>query len=174
MQEKLTVSPGERESLIHLLGSISLFQLLPKEYIGSMLDQCSRVTLDDGDILCRQGEISDSLYILVFGKLCVKMEDSTPVAFIDPVSTIGEMGVFTGMPRSATVQAFTRSGLLKLKSEDIHALIDRDHELGITILQRVILILSERLSSGNIRISEIQNYLVELNREDDRLPDGWT
>lgn len=170
--EESFILPGERERLLNLLGSISLFQLLPGERVGMLLDRCSKLTLDEGDILCRLGEMSDALYILVFGKLAVRMEAAAPVAFIDPVSTIGEMGVFTGMPRSATVQAFRRSGIISLKSDDIHALIDEDPELGVTILSRVVGILSERLSSGNIRISEIQNYLVNNDRH--RLPDGWT
>ena len=174
MEETSMIPPGERERLHALLGSISLFQYLPDERIGMLLDQCSKLTLEEGDILCRQGEISDALYILVFGKLGVRMETSSPVAFIDPVSTIGEMGVFTGMPRSATVQAFLRSGVLKLKSDDIHTLIDGDPGVGVTILSRVIGILSDRLSSGNIRISEIQKYLVDIDQEDDHIPDGWT
>jgi len=174
MQEASAIPPGERERLPALLGSISLFQYLPKERINVLLDRCMKLTLAEGDILCRQGEVSDALYILVFGKLGVRMESSSPVAFIDPVSTIGEMGVFTGAPRSATVQAFTRAGVLKLDSRDIHALIDSDPQVGVTILSRVIRILSDRLASGNIRISEIQNYLVDHAHDGGHIPDGWT
>jgi hypothetical protein len=37
-------------------------------------------------------ELLNVLYILLYGKLAVKVSDSAPVAIIDPVSTIGEMG----------------------------------------------------------------------------------
>ena len=74
--------------------------------------------------------------------------------------TIGEMGVFTGEPRSATVQAVKTSALLILKSSEMNALIRRDTEFGVRIMSKVIRILSERISADNFRIQEFQKYII--------------
>jgi CRP-like cAMP-binding protein len=156
----------QKAKLLALIERIPIFSGLPIEGCGKILSLCSKVTLEEDDTLCRQGDQSDSMYILLFGKLAVRIENSSAIASIDPVTSIGEMGVFTGEPRSATVEAMERSALLRLSAEDMNRLIENSPELGVNIMRRVIRILAERVSADNTRIREFQNYLIEREESD--------
>ncbi|HSM45329.1 MAG TPA: cyclic nucleotide-binding domain-containing protein, partial [Acidimicrobiia bacterium] len=71
----------------------------------------SRLFLDPGDVLIRQDEIADNVYVLVRGSLEVARQldtDSAVLAVIDqPGAVIGEIVAMAGGTRTATVTART-------------------------------------------------------------------
>jgi CRP-like cAMP-binding protein len=153
---------GEKRSgLEALVERVPVFADLTAEDRGRILARCTKVLLDPGGVLCVQGGESSSMFILLVGKLAVRIRGSSTLATIIPVTSIGEMGVFTGEPRSATVEAMEKSALLRLDAADLTAIIDEDPVIGVRIMRRVIRILAERVSTDNARIREFQNYLVE-------------
>jgi CRP/FNR family transcriptional regulator, cyclic AMP receptor protein len=151
----------QRETIIALIEKVPLFADLTADDRKRVLSCCSKLTLAPGDILCSQGERSTSLYILLIGKLAVRIINSPTIATIDPVTSIGEMGVFTGEPRSATVEAMENSALLCLDAGDLNRLIEQNPSIGVKMLRRVIHILSGRVSADNTRIREFQNYIID-------------
>jgi CRP-like cAMP-binding protein len=153
---------GEQKAkLLALIERIPIFSDLTLEGRRAILSLCSKLTLEEGEVLCRQGDPSDSMYILLVGMLAVRIVNSATIASIVPVTSIGEMGVLTGEPRSATVEAMQPSALLRLSAEDVNALIENHPEIGVMILRRVIRILAERVAADNVRIREFQNFLLE-------------
>jgi len=156
----------QKARLLSFLKKIPLFSDLPMVTLRKVLSICSKVALDEGQILCKKGDESNAMYILLSGKLAVKVGNSAPVAMIEPVNSIGEMGVFTGEPRTATVQAVQKSALLVLKKTELNLLIKRDTEFGVKIMSKVIQILSERIAADNQRMQEYQKYII--SSEDSR------
>ena len=153
-----------RARLVTFLQKIPLFSELPTSSLRMILTICSKVTLLKDDVLCKECEDSNAMYILLSGKLIVSVGDSPPIATIEPVSPIGEMGVFTGEPRSATVMAIQKSSLLCLKKSELNVLIRKDPEFGVKIMSNVIKILSERIAADNVRIREFQNYIISQEK----------
>ena len=154
-------TPKKQDGLMHFFRKIPLFSDLSKSYLTSIYKLCSKKMLNEGEVLCNQGDISDSMYILIRGKLAVKIKKSATIATINPVGTIGELGVFTGEPRSATVQAMENSVLLVLKKNDLDSFIDKYQGVGVTIMRNVIQELSQRLRDDNIRLREFQRYIID-------------
>ena len=150
----------QRARLLQFLKKIPLFADLPPGTLRKVLTICSKIVLDEGQYLCKKGEQSNAMYILLSGKLAVKIDTAAPVATIDPINSIGEMGVFTGEPRTATVQALQKSALLLLKRSEMNVLIKRDTEFGVRIMAKVINILSERITADNQRMKEYQKYII--------------
>ena len=146
--------------LVSFLKKIPLFSDLSSTSNRKILSVCSKITLNEGEILCKIGEESNSMFILLYGRLSILLQDAVPITFIDPVSSIGEMGVFTGEPRSATVMAVKDSGLLRLRKSDLNAFIRTEPRFGINIMSKVIEILADRIKTHNIRIKEFQNYII--------------
>jgi predicted acylesterase/phospholipase RssA/CRP-like cAMP-binding protein len=75
-----------------------------------------------GDVLFSSRDPSDSLYILLTGRLHVFKEDGQPrnlIGEIRPGETVGEIGVLSGEPRSATVEA-ARDSLVGRLSRDAY------------------------------------------------------
>jgi CRP/FNR family transcriptional regulator, cyclic AMP receptor protein len=152
--------PEQKAGLLELVEKIPVFSDLSIGNRKKILALCSKMVLYKSETLFVMGDESSALFILLMGKLVVKVENSA-VAVIDPVTSIGEMGVFTGEPRSATIEAMEKSALLTLKKGDLDRFIEANPETGVKIMRRVIGILAGRVTTDNIRIREFQNYLLE-------------
>ena len=166
MDDNAVKKSGPKARMIALIERVPFFADLAAEDRKRVLSLCSKVTLERGDILCSQGEKSTALYILILGKLAVRIINSPAIATIDPVASIGEMGVFTGEVRSATVEAMEKSSLLRLDAGDLNRFIEQNPGVGVTMMRRVIFILSQRLSEDNSRIREFQNYIIDRETEE--------
>ncbi|HYK42641.1 MAG TPA: cyclic nucleotide-binding and patatin-like phospholipase domain-containing protein [Thermoanaerobaculia bacterium] len=83
--------------------------------IGSMLE---RRPIRGGDVLFRQGQTGNSLYLVGHGRLQVTVTSPDGaeriVAEVGRGETVGEMAILTGEPRSATVRAVRDTLLYRL------------------------------------------------------------
>ncbi len=163
----------QKVKLLHFIKRIPIFSGLSEYHAKLILTICSKVVVPERGMLCHKGDASDSMFILLVGKLVVKIDDSTVVSTINPISSIGEMGVFTGESRSANVEAVEKCNLLMLSKRDLDTLVNKDAQFGVNIMRKVIEILSERIANDNIRISQFKDYVVskeeieELKKETD-------
>jgi CRP/FNR family transcriptional regulator, cyclic AMP receptor protein len=160
MKEEEKARAEQKVQLLQFVKKIPIFSDLSMYKAKLILSFCSKRVLQKGEILCHQGCKSGSMFILLSGKLGVLIKGSGNVATINPVSSIGEMGIFTGEMRTATVKALENSFLLELNKSDIERLIEKDSHFGLNIMKKVIHILSERISSDNVKISKYQNYAI--------------
>jgi len=107
------------------------------------------VELAGGEVLFREGEPSDSLYLLTTGRLQAIVEnvEGAPqvVGEIGRGESVGEMGVLSGKPRRATVRALRDSVLARISLSTLHAILKAAPTLALN-LNRVII---ERLQRRN-------------------------
>ncbi|MBA4118971.1 MAG: hypothetical protein C0514_08795 [Candidatus Puniceispirillum sp.] len=99
------------------LKSCDLFHGLSANEITELYAFMTTVHIKAGDVLVRLGDPSDSLHVLLSGRLIVKNALGQAVGQISRGQTVGEMGLITQEPRSATVIALRDSLLLQLDSE---------------------------------------------------------
>lgn len=89
-----------------------------------------RLTLAAGTTLVREGDVTDGVYVLIFGSLTVaKMLDggSVRLAHIDkPGTVVGEMVALGGGPRTATVTADQPSDLYRVSSPRFQSLLSEN------------------------------------------------
>jgi CRP-like cAMP-binding protein len=149
-----------KRKLLQIIRKVGIFSDLDEEQAGDILSVCSKITVAQNDFLCRKGEYPDRMFILIKGEMVVKINDSSVISTIIPVNSIGEMGVFTGEPRTANVIATEESSLISLNKSDIDSMIENNPVVGVKIMRRVILTLSGRLIDDNKRIREFQNYIL--------------
>lgn len=98
------------------LKACELFQELSDHELAQLYSYMKTIHLKAGDVLVRQGEPSHSMHVLISGRLIVKNALSQTVGQISRGQTVGEMGLITQEPRSATVIALRDSLLLQLDS----------------------------------------------------------
>ena len=105
--------------LLLALRRSTLFASLSADVMAALQAQLTPLTLMSGEVLFREGDPSDSLYIVISGRLRVfsrAVEDQSERVLGDlgHGEIVGEMGLMCEEPRSATVVAVRDTNLAKL------------------------------------------------------------
>ncbi len=145
-----------------------LFGELDKAMLKHLEQKMTWLCLPRGQVLCCQGDLSDSFYVVISGRLQVIIQDaagnSRQVAEVSQGESVGEMGVCTGAPRSATVIASRDSELVQFSKEEYDDFTTRypqlmRHLMKLLIgrLQRVNLGTKTSTLSSNILLAPASN-----------------
>jgi len=104
-------------------------------------------SLRAGEILFREGDDADALYIVSRGTLTV-MSGSAVLEVVQRGGMIGEMAlVDTGVPRSASVIATTHAELMRIDKSDFLALVAGAPNFAIMVMR----VMARRLRIMNHR-----------------------
>jgi predicted acylesterase/phospholipase RssA len=93
---------------------------LADDVLAAIAVQFDQFALNSGEILFRQGELGDSLYLIVSGRVRILVSTSTgerAVGELGAGEIVGEMSVLCDEPRSATVIAVRDTQLARLSKE---------------------------------------------------------
>ena len=133
-----------------LLTRVGLFATLGRVELAKLAAYLEPVEVPAGGEVFRQGETGDSLYIVTEGAFGVLVasgdrRNALRLSTLAPGDLFGEMALFTGEPRSATVVADRPSTVLQLPRERFLVLMRREPAISLTIVAT----LSERLRTAN-------------------------
>lgn len=107
-----------------------------------LLQHLQWVEIAAGESLIRQGEAGDSAYLTISGRLRVYVvgEDGATrmVREISRGEVIGEMSLYTGEPRSATVIAVRDSVLVKLAKKQFEAMLLNHPQVSLSFTRQMI------------------------------------
>jgi len=106
----------------------------------------------DGDVIIRQGEMGDCMYVVQSGRVEVLQSGEygeQHLAFLNTGDFFGEMAVFEREQRSATVRSAGESRVLKVDKKTLLRRIGEDPLLAVNLLQ----IMSGRIRDLNAEIS---------------------
>lgn len=141
--------PVHTVKLSKILSKKQFFHGVPASQIALAINTCSEtVTKKEGGIICKQGENSFDLFMLMEGK-CDVIFEKNKVAEIKAVDTIGEIGFITGEKRSATVIAKKPCNLIVFNKKLFDEFLKKDREISEIIYKNVIQILSKRITKSN-------------------------
>lgn len=104
----------------------------------------TRQRFERGDIVFREGDLSDSVFRLVSGEVEIIKElrgREISLGRVGPGEYFGEMGVIEGRPRSATVKAVEALEVEMIQRDDFLRRVSEDADTAFQLMQR----LSERL-----------------------------
>ena len=73
------------------------------------------------------------MYILIRGELGVKGEDSVFLATLQPITAVGEMGIFNRQRRSASVEALKQSKVLVIEGGPFELMLRTDQPMRVNI-----------------------------------------
>ena len=156
------------KELAEVLKKVPLFRGLSPTQIRLILSQCTSNQFEAGEHICRSGNPSDEMYVLLGGKLAILAEDNVRVAVIDPVTTVGEMGAITGQPRSATVEAVIPTRILVLQKKKLDIILRGQRDLRSKLYENVIIMLSEKLVRDNVRMRDFLTAQARFEEQCDQ------
>src|ERR1700688_1732134 len=94
---------------------IAIFGELNDRESAIISERLVALDLKRGQELVRQGDESDAIFVVLFGRFSVYMKSrSEPVSEISAGELIGEIGFFSGHSRNATVMAARDSAVAML------------------------------------------------------------
>lgn len=127
-----------------VLGALPLFAGLAERGLLRVLSVTEVVTAAPGDVLAREGESGDELFVVVSG-LCRLSRGAAVLGDIGPREHFGELALVRDLPRSVTVRAVEPTVLAVLHRADVFELLRREPELGIRVLWQLVGVLADRL-----------------------------
>jgi len=149
--------PSESSKLlVQVLRKIPIFKGLSPSQSKKILGLCAHKSFKPGAQVCRSNSPSDEMYILLSGELIVVTQDGIRVATILPVTTVGEMGIITGQPRSATVEVSKPSNIFVVKKRSFDNMMRDDSDMRATVYKNIIDVLSDKLNNDNVRLRDYQ------------------
>ncbi len=114
-----------------------LFAGLSAEQLEVVSQLAESRSLAAGEVVVRQGEPGDALYVVSRGKLAV-LKEGKALRDLDPGAVFGEVSVLDGSPRSATVEAVTPSEVLRIARVDFEGLLDQYPELARGVIRTLL------------------------------------
>jgi sulfate permease, SulP family len=127
---------------------------------SALMHYCQRVEVDAGDTVVRAGDAADSMHFILDGRVGIMVPAdagrTTRVRSLGRYTTIGEMGLVSQTPRSATIQAETASTLYVLSTHQFEAIKADDPELCHKLLTYFVSVIAERLSFANRTIAVLR------------------
>ena len=147
---------------------------LNKEFVNLLKSRGREEVYRLGDVLVEEGQESDRIYVIEKGYVNVTKKDpmgnDVLIGTAGPGSIIGEMGVFMGVERTATVRAVSDLRVISFGREEFLDVISGIPELSsylIGILTKRLYNLNRRLINAiNSKLMIVMgNYLIDKMRE---------
>ncbi|MEH2524625.1 MULTISPECIES: SLC26A/SulP transporter family protein [unclassified Bradyrhizobium] len=145
-------SANLRDWFVQILGS--------EDDADELIRRCQRIEVNTGETIVRVGDAADSMHFILDGRvgIMVPADDgrTTRVRSLGRYTTIGEMGLVSHAPRSATIQAEVASVLYVLNTHQFEAIKTDDPELSQKLLTYFVSVMAERLSFANRTIAVLR------------------
>jgi len=173
------VTEEKEQPLLKVMDKIPMFSGLGTEKTGVIFKLSEFRNAEGGEVLCKAGEASSEMFVLLSGQLGVFNEEHVQLATIDPAAPVGEMGLITGQPRSATVRAMVDSNLLVIKKTAFDRLMRSNGEICSTVYRNVIQTMAGRLqeskkmqraadgerAEGEAKLEEVMDQIATMRKE---------
>jgi CRP/FNR family transcriptional regulator, cyclic AMP receptor protein len=125
----------------------------------------------DGEVICRQGEGGDRLFVIQAGRgVVLREEDGVEeiVGVLGAGDVFGEMSIFERQPRSATVRAKGATRVLTLDKQWFLSHVQEDPSLAYRILQQM----SHRIRCLDAEVSWLLSHAGEGLEDSKGRPSG--
>lgn len=137
------------------MDKIPIIHGLTDDQLESILGIATKLTFPKDWVIFSEDDVSNDMYILTEGVLQVTLWGKE-INRLFPIRVVGEMGIFTGEPRSATVVTKTACTLLRFTKVDLFSLFEKDKDLYIQFQQGMIIDMSEKLRLNNEVIAKLK------------------
>jgi serine/threonine protein phosphatase PrpC len=145
-----------------VLGRMPLFARLGDRELLRVMQAVEVRGYDDGQVVIREGDKGDELFIVLSGKVNVSRGGET-LTRLGAGEHFGEMALIRAVPRSATVTADGGAELIVIRRPDFFELLRSEHEIAVKMLWQFLGVLADRLDQTS---SELRHAKQELHADD--------
>jgi small-conductance mechanosensitive channel/CRP-like cAMP-binding protein len=129
---------SENARRLAALKGVDVFQVLTESEMSILAGLLKPTPFANGETMTRQGAVADWLYIIYQGKAEVRLYSGASGSYktvktLGPGDFLGEMGLFTGEPRSATAVAAGSVGCYRLDRAGFRGILASRPEIAVSI-----------------------------------------
>ena len=139
------------------LKQVDVFQQAPDDVLADVAALLEEIEVAAGETIFRKGDLGDSLYIVITGKLRVDDGDHL-LNYLDESDVFGEMALLDAEPRVASVTAVEPTHLLRLDQAPFYELIVDRPEVAIGLIR----VLTRRLRARVRDVTELNARMAAL------------
>ncbi len=136
---------------------IPIFRGFDHNEILAILKICKTIPIPEGETIYVKGEPSEDMLILLRGELTVIGDTGEKLAVIQPGGSVGEMGLFTGLPRSARITSYDSSVGIVIKKRDLIEVLKKHTPMHIKLLSNMVTLLSNRLVETDSLVESLKS-----------------
>lgn len=148
-----------RQLLQRSIAALPLFEELSQRERDILQSVLTLHVVEDGEVLCREGEPGTSFFIVAKGTVEVYKE--LPQGRRDKLSEIGEnnligqVALIDGKRRSATCLAHGRCVVLECSRSDFDRLFESGSTFAFKVVDQVVIDLAKRLREANQQLHDL-------------------
>lgn len=145
---------------VEILSHVDVFAPLSDEDLRSLADAAVSHTYAPGEAIVRKGSDGDSMFIIVRGQVAVQIPGKSAPEVVNRLYVndfFGEMSLFTGEPRSATVVAQEETAVLQIGTDAVKPIFEKTPELADTI--------SEIIVTRRNQLADHDNFNTETGQD---------
>ena len=168
------------DPMVEFLKKVSAFAGVSEEGLGRLSRICRPVEMKTGDVIIKEGEEGDCVFIIEQGQVEITMsitlgrnlwqEEAAAMdkvlVKLGPGAMFGEMAfIFEKDKRSATIAAMSEGKLLSISSADFQRFAEEDVKSAHRIILNIAKIIADRLRKTNLDMKKLTTVLtVALRR----------
>ena len=158
---------AHEESLVAILRTLEIFRAFSGPEIETLASRMTWRAVQGGQALFREGDVGDEMYFVLSGQLVISKAVAHNVDKVltrmGPGEFFGEMNLFGGLQRSATVQAEADTELLVLDRDTLTAVVGQNPPAGLAFFSALVREFSQRLSATDDLVTEVTRWGLEAS-----------
>ena len=151
--------------LVAFLREVRLFRDIAGPDLTALAGTLREHTLRKGQVLFREGDRGDAMYLVRGGTMIVSKAVTGRVdqvlARFGPGEFFGEMSLFDHFPRSATLQADTDVTLVILDRQHLERLIEVNPRAAAEFFEALVRVFIDRLRATGELVAEVTRWGLE-------------
>ena len=120
-----------------------------------------------GEVLVREGDTDDHLYVIASGVLGIikaaGTENEMTINTVKPGDVVGELSFLDGATRYASLVAMSSSRVLGLSRGDLEGLLDRNPQLVYRVMRAIVRVVHDIQRRLSMQTVELTNYLYKTH-----------
>jgi CRP/FNR family cyclic AMP-dependent transcriptional regulator len=150
-----------------VLKAVPLFASFPEDQLRMLTTMVTRRSASRSTTIMAGGDATDSLYIVLSGRLKVMMSDSDGkeviLSILGPGEFFGEMGLIDDEPRSASVVTIEPCELLSISKRDFKKCLSENAEMSMAVMRGLVRRLREAdRKIGSLALLDVYGRVARL------------